>query len=104
MKKNPLAFVASFSKGITVVWLVCWVETILFSQLATFFNFGDALSIQYILQTVTEIGAIIAGFYFGSKTIENVAKGIQRHQAEMFDKMNPQEYTDNSDAENIPIE
>lgn len=103
-KKNPFNFITSFSKSITVVWLLFWVETLLFAQFATFFNFGDALSIQYILQTVTEIGVIIAGFYFSSKTVENVAKGIQRHRMEMYDKMNPEEYTDNSDEEDIPVE
>lgn len=85
-KKTFFSFLTSFSKIITIAWLAVWIESILFSQLATIFSLGDSMSIQYIIQTVTEIGVIIAGFYFSSKTIENVAKGIQRHRSEMLDK------------------
>lgn len=103
-KKGFFSFLFSFSKILTIVWIVAWIETILFSQLATIFRFGDALSIQYIVETVTEIGVIIVGFYFSSKTVENVAKGIQRHKINLLDREEAKNNTDDSDSENIPIE
>lgn len=80
--KNILEYVTSFSKIITVVWIAIWVETILFTQLATIFNFGDVTAIQYLNDNVVQIGIIVCGFYFCTKTIENVAQGIETHLAE----------------------
>jgi len=82
-KKTFLQMINSFSKWITIVWLFVWVETVLFSQLATLFNFGDAMAIQSINTNVTEIGTIVAAFYFGSKTFENLAMGYEGYKIEM---------------------
>ncbi len=75
--KKFMEYVTSFSKIITIVWLAAWVETLLFSQAATIFNFGDATSLQYINDNVMQIGLIICGFYFCTKTLENLAQGIE---------------------------
>ena len=114
--KKVLSLLSSFSKIITIVWLAVWIESIIFSQLATLFSFGDAISIQYVLQTVTDIGVIIAGFYFSSKTVENVAKGIERHRLDLLNRENinreveleVEEFernlnSDDSDLDNIPL-
>lgn len=71
-------YISSFSKIITVAWLGIWLETIIFSQLATFFCFGDVQAIEYINDNVVQIGCIICAFYFCTKSIENVAMGVER--------------------------
>lgn len=81
---NPLSYVTSFSKAITVIWLFLFAETILFSQIATVFSLGDALSIQYINDTIAKIGTIVAAFYFSSKTVENVAQGYEQYKLEQM--------------------
>lgn len=83
---NPLRYVTSFSKAITVIWLFLFMETIFFSQIATVLSLGDAMAIQAVNQTVSEIGVIIAGFYFASKTFENVAQGYERFKLEQLAK------------------
>lgn len=83
---NPMRYITSFSKAITGIWIALWVETILFSQLAILFDFGDALAIDYINTNVREVGLIICGFYFGSKCFENIAKGYEEWTERMFDK------------------
>lgn len=97
---NPLRYVTSFAKAITVIWLFLFVETIFFSQIATILSLGDAMSIQYINNTVAEIGTIIAGFYMGSKTIENVAKGYEQFKLEQMSTRVP----DASDDDVRPVE
>ena len=77
MKNNILKSINSFSKWITVIWLLMWVETLLFSQFAVLFSFGDVMAIQSINSTVTDLGGVVAAFYFSSKTFENVAQGIE---------------------------
>jgi len=84
--KNLLSYITSFSKIITLVWLGIWIETILFTQAATIFNFGDATSIQYINENVMQIGVIICGFYFCTKTVENVAQGVEYFLSETSSK------------------
>lgn len=61
-----------------------WAETVLFSQVATIFNLGDAASIQAINQNVVDIGTIITGFYFGKACLENIAQGIERHREKLI--------------------
>lgn len=96
-KKNPFAYVTSFSKIITMSWLVIWIESILFEQLAAWLGFGDAMAITSIGQTITEIGAIICGFYFSTKCIENCAKGY-----EAWRLAQSQLEKDDADADAIP--
>lgn len=79
MNKNIFKSINTFSKWITVIWLLMWIETLLFSQLAVLFSFGDVMAIQSINSTVTDLGTIIAAFYFSSKTFENVAQGLEQH-------------------------
>lgn len=74
----------SFSKWITVAWIVAWLETLLFSQAATAFGFGDAMAINYINENVKDIGKIIAGFYFGKSVIENCFQGYEEHREKML--------------------
>ena len=88
---NPLRYVTSFSKAITVIWLFLFMETILFSQFATVLALGDSMAIQYINQTVSEIGVIICGFYFASKTVENVAQGYEQFKLEQQGNYDPNE-------------
>lgn len=95
--KNPFAYVTSFSKIITMSWLVVWIESILFSQIAAWFGFGDANAISEIGRTITEIGAIICGFYFSTKCLENLARGYE----EWRDKQNGAS-SDNSDEDAVP--
>lgn len=77
---NPFNFIKTFSKVITAVWVVIWVEVIIFSQIATIFSLGDATSIQVINDNAKEIGLVITGAYFGTKCFENLAKGYEEHQ------------------------
>lgn len=84
-------YISSFSKIITVAWLGIWMETIIFSQLATFFNFGDVQAIQYINDNVVQIGCIICAFYFCTKSIENVAIGIEDFFLEKGKEKNSEE-------------
>ena len=60
-KDDPLKTMWSFSKVITIIWIVIWIETVVFSQFATIFSFGDATSIQVINDNTKEIGMIITG-------------------------------------------
>lgn len=83
VSKNPWDYVNSFSKIITVFWLFAWLETVIFSQFATWFSFGDATSIQYINENVRDIGAIICGFYFSTKCLENIAQGYEEWRTNM---------------------
>lgn len=94
---NPLRYVTSFSKAITVIWLFLFMETIFFSQIATVLSLGDAMAIQATNQMVSEIGVIIAGFYFASKTFENVAQGYERF------KLEQQAKKDASDDDVTPV-
>lgn len=75
--KKLFEYITSFSKIITIVWIAIWVETILFTQAATVFQLGDVTALQYINDNVIQIGVIVCGFYFCTKTIENVAQGIE---------------------------
>ena len=97
-KKNPFSYVTSFSKVITAAWIVMWIESILFSQLAAWLGFGDTNAISEIIRTITEIGAIICGFYFSTKCLENLAKGYETWQLMKDQK------PDDSDSDDIPIE
>lgn len=97
--KNPFAFVTSFSKVITLAWVIMWVESILFSQAAAWFGFGDTMAITTIGQTITEIGAIICGFYFSTKCLENIAKGYEEWKIHMSSIK-----LDNADADAVPYE
>lgn len=83
LEKEPFAYLKTFSKLITVVWLIVWAETVLFSQVATVLNLGDAMAIQSINSNVVEIGAIITGFYFCKAALENIAQGIEGHREKM---------------------
>lgn len=83
-KEDPVKTMWSFSKIITMVWIVIWIENIIFSQLATVFNFGDAASIQVISDNTKEIGIIITGAYFSSKCFENIAKGYEEWRLKML--------------------
>ena len=106
---NPMRYITSFSKAITGIWLALFIEVILFSQLATILSWGDALSIQYVNDTVKEIGVIICGAYFSSKCFENIAQGYEEWKEKMFDKTKdtsgcfegPEE--DCSDDDTIPL-
>ena len=64
--KNIFKSINTFSKWITVIWLIMWIETLLFSQFAVIFSFGDVMAIQSINTTVTDLGTIVAAFYFSS--------------------------------------
>ena len=97
--RNPFAYVTSFSKLITMSWLVIWIESILFSQLAAWLGFGDTMAISEISRTITEIGAIICGFYFSTKCFENLAKGYEEWKKEMKNGA-----ADDSDSDAIPEE
>ena len=97
-KKNPFAYVTSFSKVITAAWIVMWIESIFFSQLAAWLGFGDTNAISEIIRTITEIGAIICGFYFSTKCLENLAKGYESWQL-----MKDQKEVDDSDSTDIPL-
>jgi len=72
--------VSTYTKVITTVWLMIWVETILFSQLAAIFNFCNEVAIQCINDDVIQVGIIICEFYFGKAAIENIAKGIESYK------------------------
>lgn len=78
--KNPFGFIKSFSKIITAVWILIWIEVVVFSQIATVLQLGDATSIQVINDNTKEIGIIICGAYFGSKCFENIARGYEQFQ------------------------
>lgn len=73
--------VMSFTKWITIIWLCAWIEVILFSEVATIMGFGDASALTIVNDSTIQIGVIICGFYFGTKCIENVAKGIEAYLA-----------------------
>lgn len=94
--KSAWSYVNSFSKIITILWLRCWVLTVLASLVLSCINKGDALVLQWVNDNVVRIGEAILPFYFCTKCIENVAQGIEKHRYEM--KM------DNSDSDNKPIE
>ena len=96
--KNPWDYVNSFSKVITVFWLFAWLETVIFSQFATWFSFGDATSIQYINENVKDIGIIICGFYFSTKCLENISQGYEEWKMNM--SCNNQDIQD--DVEDAP--
>ena len=98
-QKSLWSMVNSFSKWITVAWLFVWVETILFSQLATMFSFGDALSIQSLNDNIREIGIVICGAYFGAKTFENIAQGYEKFKLEQ----QAREIKDGSDDDVNPV-
>ena len=98
-KRNPFSYVTSFSKVITMTWLVIWTESILFSQAAAWFGFGDTMAISEISRTITEIGAIICGFYFSTKCFENLAKGYEEWKTEMKSAA-----ADDADSDAIPEE
>lgn len=92
------SFVVSFSKAITIVWLILFSEVLLFSELATTFGFGDTMAIQFINDTIKEIGTIVCGAYFTSKTFENIARGIEGYKICMA------EMADNADKDTEPVE
>ena len=94
---NPLRYVTSFSKAITVIWLFLFIETTFFSQIATVLSLGDSMAIQSMNQIVSEIGVVICGFYFASKTFENVAQGYERF------KLEQQAKKDASDDDVTPV-
>ena len=75
-----------------------WIESIFFSQLAAWLGFGDTNAISEIIRTITEIGAIICGFYFSTKCLENLAKGYENWQL-----MKDQKEVDDSDSTDIPF-
>lgn len=82
MQKTFAKYLTHFSKVITICWIFIWLETILFSQAATIFNFGDAMAITTINDNVREIGGVITGFYFSTKCLENIFKGIEDYKKE----------------------
>lgn len=83
-KDDPLKTMWSFSKIITAVWIIIWIETVIFSQCATIFSLGDATSIQVINDNTKEIGIIITGAYFSSKCFENIARGYEEWRLRML--------------------
>lgn len=83
MRKTLLNYFTHFSKVITICWIFIWLETIIFSEVATIFNFGDCMAISTINENVKEIGIIITGFYFSTKCLENIFKGVEDHKKEM---------------------
>ena len=96
-KDDPLKTIWSFSKIITIVWIVVWIETVIFSQCATIFSFGDAVSIQVINDNTKEIGMIITGAYFSSKCFENIAKGYEEWRLKMLEPTDSEECYDECD-------
>lgn len=82
-KKTFLQCVDSFSKWITAIWLILWIETTLFCEIATMFAFGDTMAIQVINDNIKEIGLILVGFYFSKSTIENCVQGYEEHLQSM---------------------
>ena len=90
--EDPLRTMWSFSKIITVVWIITWIEVVIFSQLATIFSFGDATSIQVINDNTKEIGLIVTGAYFTSKCFENVARGYEEWRLKMLNSNDEEEY------------
>lgn len=101
--------VETFSKLITKTYLLVWLEVILFSEAATLLSFGDSMSLQYIVDNVTELGKYVFGFYFSTKVIENAAQGVEN----MIGKMKTTgagegtpspEPPDNADADTVPVE
>lgn len=97
--KKLFEYITSFSKIITIAWLCIWVETILFTQIATIFNWGDACSIQYINDNVVQIGLVVCGFYFCTKTVENVAQGIESYFVDKRKLLTEEKITDISQIE-----
>lgn len=86
--KGILKHVTTWSKIITCVWLCSYVVVLIFSMVVTSLGLGDTLSIDYILRTVSELGAGIVPFYFCTKVIENVAEGIERFLGEQAMQQN----------------
>lgn len=82
-KKTFLECIDSFSKWITVVWLIVWVEIVLFSQVVVFLGFGDLMTIATLNENIKEIGLVICGFYFGKSAIENCFQGYEEHLREI---------------------
>lgn len=97
--KKLFHYITSFSKIITITWVALWVETLIFSQVATICNFGDVTAIQYINDNVVQIGLVICGFYFCTKTVENVAKGIEYYFQKKYEKGD--ELNDETDTEDM---
>lgn len=91
----------SFSKCITICWIIIWCETIVFSQLATTFGFGDAMAINYINDNVKEIGIIICSFYFAKSALENIAQGYENFRYEMINNKSNQSILGND--ENVAV-
>ena len=79
--KVQLAFntVMSFTKWITLIWIIAWCEVILFTEAATLCGFGDAAALTVINDSTVQIGLIVCGFYFSTKCVENVAKGVEAY-------------------------
>lgn len=73
-------YVMTFSKIITIVWAVSYIEALLFVQIATVLQFGDVAALQYVLDAVTKLGSWVVPFYFGTKVVENVAKGYETYK------------------------
>lgn len=69
--KSAWSYVNSFSKIITILWLRCWVLTVLASLVLSCINKGDALVLQWVNDNVVRIGEAILPFYFCTKCIEN---------------------------------
>lgn len=103
-----LTRVETFSKLITKVYLIIWVETVLFSQVATILNFGDSLSIQYMFENVTKLGVYVFAFYFSTKGLENIFKGVEDHlsntAANINTEPNSPSSADDADSDSIPIQ
>lgn len=95
--KDGASLILSFSKAITVIWIILFTEVLLFSEAATAFGFGDTMAIQFINDTIKEIGVIVCGAYFTSKTFENVARGIEGYKIYMA------EQADDSDSGSVPV-
>lgn len=81
---NPLRYVTTFSKALTYLWAIVWIEVVLFSEVAAMLQIGDSMAIQYINDSVKEIGLIVMGFYFGSKAAENIAEGYEDWRLKMM--------------------
>ena len=57
--KSAWSYVNSFSKIITILWLRCWVLTVLASLVLSCINKGDALVLQWVNDNVVRIGEAI---------------------------------------------
>lgn len=86
--------VLSFSKIITIVWIVSYIETLLYVQVATIFSFGDVAALQYVLSTVSTLGQYVVPFYFCTKVVENLAKGFEDFLLESSELSDDEEDSD----------